>query len=264
MNRSVPDLLRCATLLATAIAMACTREPAADMPEDALDAAAVETALDAIRPDMIEHHIRVLADDSLAGRAPGTPGFAGAAAYAEATLASMGLEPAGVGGTYRQPVPLRESLVLETASGMSISTASGRWNLDYGTDFYLSPDPLRERVDIGDAPVAFVGYGVSAPGLGYDDYADIDVQGKIVAFLSGAPAAFPSNERAYYSSGATKDAEAIAPRRRRHAQLHLGPEDPRFRWDVNVARAKRGQLRLAGRRRRRRTAATRRSGVAPR
>ena len=61
-----------------------------------------------------------------------------------------------------------------------------------------------------EAAVAFVGYGVSAPGLGYDDYADIDVEGKIVAYLTGAPPAFPSNERAYYSSGATKQSEAIA------------------------------------------------------
>ena len=49
-----------------------------------------------------------------------------------------------------------------------------------------------------------VGFGVSAPDLGYDDYADADVDGKVVMYLSGAPAAFPSNERAYYSLGATK------------------------------------------------------------
>ena len=75
-----------------------------------LDTPTVEAALEAIDPEAIERHIRVLADDSLQGRAPGTRGFAGAAQYAEATLQALGLEPAGVGGTYRQPVALRGSV----------------------------------------------------------------------------------------------------------------------------------------------------------
>ena len=124
---------------------------------------------------------------------------------------------------------------------MRISSPSGGEELEYGADFYLSPDPLRETVSVSEAAVAFVGYGVSAPGLGYDDYADIDVEGKIVAYLTGAPPAFPSNERAYYSSGATKQSEAIA----RGAVGILSftyPGDPRFRWEVNLARSKRGSF----------------------
>lgn len=202
-----------------------------------LDAPELGAALESMSAEAIERHVRVLAHDSLGGRAPGTPGYAGAAAYVEASLEGLGLEPAGVDGTFRQPVSLRESLVVEAASGMSID---GR-GLEYDRDFYLSPDPLREAVSIIDAPVAFVGYGVSAPGLGYDDYADIDVDGKVVAYLSGAPQAFPSNERAYYSSGTTKQAEAVA----RGAIGFLtfwDPDDPRFRWEVNAARAKRGSF----------------------
>ena len=57
---------------------------------------------------------------------------------------------------------------------MSIAGASGTRELEYNEDFYLSADALREEVELDDVPVAFVGYGVSAPGLGYDDYADID------------------------------------------------------------------------------------------
>jgi hypothetical protein len=194
-----------------------------------------------IRPEAIDHHIRVLADDSLEGRAPGTRGFSGAAQYVETSLSTLGLDPAGIDGTYQQPVPLRESLVIEEASGMRISSPSGVEELGYGVDFYLSPDPLRETVTVSEAAVAFVGYGVSAPGLGYDDYANIDVEGKIVAYLTGAPPAFPSNERAYYSSGATKQSEAVA----RGAVGILSftyPGDPRFRWEVNLARSKRGSF----------------------
>jgi hypothetical protein len=207
----------------------------------ALDTPTVAAALDEIRPEAIDHHIRVLADDSLEGRAPGTRGFRGAAQYVETSLSALGLDPAGIDGTYQQPVPLRESLVAEEESGMRISSPSGVEELEYGVDFYLSPDPVRETVSVSDAAVAFVGYGVSAPGLGYDDYANIDVEGKIVAYLTGAPPAFPSNERAYYSSGATKQSEAVA----RGAVGILSftyPGDPRFRWEVNLARSKRGSF----------------------
>ena len=207
----------------------------------ALDTPSVEAALGEIRPEAIDHHIRVLADDSLEGRAPGTRGFSGAAQYVETSLSALGLDPAGIDGTYQQPVPLRESLVIEEESGMRISSPSGVEELEYGVDFYLSPDPLRETVSVSETAVAFVGYGVSAPGLGYDDYADIDVEGKIVAYLTGAPPAFPSNERAYYSSGATKQSEAVA----RGAVGILSftyPGDPRFRWEVNLARSKRGSF----------------------
>jgi Zn-dependent M28 family amino/carboxypeptidase len=65
------------------------------------------------------------------------------------------------------------------------------------------------------------------------------VKGKVVAYLSGAPAMLPSNERAYYSSGAVKEAEAIT----RGAIGTIGftsPDDPRFRWDVSVATGKQG------------------------
>jgi len=201
----------------------------------------VEAALDAVSPGLIEGHMSVLADDSLAGRGPGTAGYEGAAAYAERTLRSLGLEPAGEDGTYRQSVPLRRSTVIERESSLSITGPDGIHTLAYDQDYYLGADPLRETVALEDVPVAFVGFGVSAPDLGYDDYADLDVQGKVVAWLSGAPPAFPSNERAYYSSGATKTAEAIA-RGAIGTLTFWDPADPRLRWDVNAARAKRGSF----------------------
>jgi hypothetical protein len=111
--------------------------------------------------------------------------------------------------------------------------------MTYDVDYYLGADPLRESVEISEAPVVFVGFGVRAPGLGYDGYTDIDVEGKVVMFLSGGPAAFPSNERAYYSSGATKSAEAIS-RGAIGTMAFWAPDDPRLRWEVNANRSKRG------------------------
>jgi len=204
-----------------------------------LDSPEVEAALGAVESGAIEHHMRVLAHDSMQGRSPGSPGYEAAAGYAEQTLRDLGLQPAGEDGTYRQAVPLRRSTVVESESALSVWTPIGTTELTYDLDFYLGADPLREVAEIEEAPIAFVGFGVSAPGLGYDDYGDFDVEGKVVMFLNGAPASFPSNERAYYSSGATKQAEAI----RRGAigtMTFWAPDDPRLRWEVNANRAKRG------------------------
>lgn len=103
---------------------ACTGEaaPAADVD---LDSPEVSAALESIDAEAVERHIRVLAHDSLEGRAPGTPGFAGAARYVEERLREMGLQPAGGDGTFRQPVPLRRSTVVEEESRMSVGTADG-------------------------------------------------------------------------------------------------------------------------------------------
>ena len=217
-------------------------EPAdsAGTPPD-LDAPEVAAAMAAVTPEAVEHHMRVLADDSMMGRAPGTRGFEEAASYAEGVLRDLGLQPAGENGGYRQAVPLRHSTVVDPESRMSVQTPDGTRELAYDVDFYLGADPLRPAVELKDAPVVFVGYGVSAPGLGYDDYADADVAGKVVLFLNGAPSSFPSDERAYYSSGATKTSEALS-RGAVGTMTFWAPDDPRLRWDVNAARARRGSF----------------------
>lgn len=202
------------------------------------DTPEVEAALASITPDAIERHIRVLADDSLAGRAPGTEGYEGASRYVEAQLSALGLEPAGVDGGLRQPVPLQESLVDEAASGMSLTVAGRTHTFVYGEDFTLGANASRTESEVT-APVVFVGYGVSAPGLGYDDFANVDVEGKIVAYLTGAPPSLPSNQRAYYSSDAVKASEA-ASRGAVGVISFTYPDDPRFRWAVGVARSRRG------------------------
>ncbi|MGE3277944.1 MAG: M28 family metallopeptidase [Vicinamibacterales bacterium] len=220
---------------------ACGGSPApAGAPPLTIDAPEITTALDGVSAARIEQHMRVLADDKLEGRGLGSEGFEGALRYVEQTLTSDGLKPAGEDGGFRQRVPLRNSVVVQDESSMTVTTPSGRRRLTYGEDYLLSPDHRREATAVEDAPVVFVGYGVSAPGLGYDDYAaGVDVQGKVVAFLSGAPATLPSNERAYYSSGTVKEAEAVK-RGAIGTISFTSPDDPRFRWDVSVATSKQG------------------------
>ena len=84
--------------------------------------------------------------------------------YVEKTVTGYGLAPAGENGGFRQRVPLRNSAVVEDGSAMSVRAAGRTKTLVYGKDFLLGADPLREQVSIEDAPVVFVGYGVSAAG----------------------------------------------------------------------------------------------------
>lgn len=167
----------------------------------------VQQVARSVRPAAIEAHMRYLADDKLAGRKPGTPGYELAAQYVENQFRTLGFKPAGQRGTYRQAVPLRKAQVREEASSMTVIQDGQKRALVYGKNFFLSPN-FGLTISEVSAPVVFVGFGVSAPELGYDDYAGVDVRGKIVACFNGAPSTFPSNQRAY--SGSVKQEVAAA------------------------------------------------------
>jgi Zn-dependent M28 family amino/carboxypeptidase len=94
-----------------------------------------------------------------------------------------------------------------------------------GRDFMLLPDALRELTEVA-APVVYVGFGITAPELGHDDYAGADVRGKVVALLLGAPASFPNDQRAYYSARQLK-AETAAARGAVGLLSVLSPEEER-------------------------------------
>lgn len=179
----------------------CGQSTPTPIPADAQQAAR------SVRPDAIQNHMRYLADDKLEGRKPGTRGYELAAQYVQEQLKMLGFGPGGENDTYRQAVPLRRWQVREGASSLALLTNGREQPLTYGKQFILNPNPDTPIGDVS-APVVFVGYGVSAPELGYDDYAGIDVSGKIVAYFNGAPATFPSNQRAYYSSAKAEIAVA--------------------------------------------------------
>ena len=227
-----------------ALVAACGSSPAASAPQAdvavSLDTPAIDTALKGISDDRIKQHMTVLAGDELEGRGLGSKGYEGALQYVEKTLTTDGLAPAGEKGGFRQRVQLRNSMVVQKSSSFAVTTNGAKRTLVFGKDYLLSADQLREKTSIEDAQVVFVGYGVSAPAKGYDDYGTgVDVKGKVVAYLSGAPAKLPSTERAYYSSGAVKDAEAVK-RGAIGTISFTSPDDPRFRWDVSVATGAQG------------------------
>jgi Zn-dependent M28 family amino/carboxypeptidase len=150
-----------------------------------------------------------LADDLLEGREIGTRGYHLAARYVRSQFDSMGLSPAGDGGTYFQKVPLRRASVGASGSSLAILDATGRRTaLALGDDCVLLPS-FESGVREVKASLVFAGYGISAPELGYDDFTEIEPSGKVLVVLSGAPAAFGSVERAFYSSRDTKAAAAV-------------------------------------------------------
>jgi hypothetical protein len=93
--------------------------------------------------------------------------------------------------------------------------------------------------------IVFGGYGVTAPGQKYDDYATIDAKGKIVALFSGAPAPFPNAVRAHHASTPVKFANAA-----RHGAVGIiylisPAQASRMSWDIIASHAKSGAMQWA-------------------
>ena len=151
-------------------------------------------------------HITFLASDLLEGRDSGSPGFDIAAEYVASQFRQLGLTPAGDNGTYFQKVPLWASRPTDKGS-VVFKGRAGDVALLFGEDYFPGRSPVAGETRVA-APMVFVGYGVTAPEHGRDDYRDLDVKGKIVVALSGAPAGLQTEERAYYANGRTKRREA--------------------------------------------------------
>jgi hypothetical protein len=165
-------------------------------------------AMRQISPNAIRAHMAFLSDDLLEGRGTGTRGYDIAAHYVATQYAALGLEPAGEAGSYFQPVPFRRADLIESAASAVLRGPGGTKKLAYGTDFIFSKDPVHEETRL-EAPLVYVGYGVTAPEFNYDDYAGIDVTGKVIVYLRGAPPRFPHNELAYYSDQDVKLRNAV-------------------------------------------------------
>lgn len=138
-----------------------------------------------IETERLSAIVRELASDDYEGRAPGTPGGRKTVEYLIRQFAELGLEPGGVDGSWTHDVPMIHTLF------------QGPADLRFVVD--VKAQPLQQKLDIEastvrdvdsiaiDAPVVFVGFGASAPERGWDDYGDIDLQGKVALFLVNDP-----------------------------------------------------------------------------
>ncbi|MDO9172917.1 MAG: M20/M25/M40 family metallo-hydrolase [bacterium] len=126
--------------------------------------------------------VRALCAPELGGRLPGTAGYDEAMRYCSDRFAALGLEAGGDDGwSQRLTMELNQirscELTLVGADGVAEPLALGS---DFACRGFTGSG-------VADAPVAFVGYGLSLPGRGHDDYAGLDVRGKIVLAIKPAP-----------------------------------------------------------------------------
>lgn len=128
---------------------------------------------------------RTLASDEFQGRAPGSEGEQATVAWLVQRLSALGLEPAGVDGQWTQPVPLVHTRL--GGGTVTVTSTAGITGLPRPDDIYLSTVRPTDYVHIANAPMVFVGYGVTAPEQGWDDFKDVDVRGKVVVFLVNDP-----------------------------------------------------------------------------
>ncbi len=145
---------------------------------------ALAPALRAINADELLRHTRALADDSLEGRAPGTPGEDKAVAYLVDQFKRAGLVSGNPDGSYVQDVTL---LGITAHPEATFNVGSRVIPLSFPTDYVAVSRHERPTIDV-DAEMIFVGYGVVAPEYGWDDYKGVDVHGKTLVMLVNDPA----------------------------------------------------------------------------
>jgi Zn-dependent M28 family amino/carboxypeptidase len=158
----------------------------------------------------IAAHITFLADDLLEGRGTGTPGYDIAANYVAAQFQQLGLRPGGLSNTWFQSVPLLESTLVQDRVRFELRSGTETNVMEYNLDYLARPNPLGTNVTVT-APLMFVGYGVRAPELGYDDLPNVDLKGKIAVVLSKAPPRFPATALAHHAHARQK-AKALVER----------------------------------------------------
>ena len=161
-------------------------------------APAAIAALQCIRPENIETHVRFLSNDLLEGRWTGQRGGDIAAQYIAAQFALAGLKPAGDNGSYLQKVPM-VGVTPTAETRFTLVPAKGQ-KLDLKPlDDYVAYDQTQQPESNIDAEIVYVGYGIEAPEYHWDDYKGVDVKGKVLLMLVNQP---PSDDPKFFTGKA--------------------------------------------------------------
>jgi hypothetical protein len=146
----------------------------------------------AVAEERYLEHVKYLASDELAGRGNGTEGLERAAEYIAKQFERAGLSPAGENGSWFQPFQIVTGLDVRDGNRLTLGrpgAPAARFEL--GRSYLpLSVDADGQRQTAAadlELPVVFAGYGISAPGLQYDDYEGLDVRGKAVLVFMHEP-----------------------------------------------------------------------------
>lgn len=166
-----------------------------------------------ISADRLGRYISVLASDSFMGRKPFTESETKTINYLRDQFTALGLEP-GNGNSYFQDVPM-VNLAVNAAPTMQVQSPKGNFTLNGFDDYVIWTDKTDSSIAINNAEVVFAGYGVVAPEYKWNDYAGINVRGKIVlvlvndpGFNSGDSTLFKGKTMTYYGRWTYKFEEA--------------------------------------------------------
>lgn len=141
----------------------------------------------AISAEEYARHIATLSADEFEGRKPGTAGERKTVEYLVAEFKKLGLEP-GNGDSFLQQVP-----IVEITAGSDARLQLGSAELKYMQDMVIWTKRLVPEISLADSPLVFVGHGVVAPELGWNDYAGVDMRGKTAVILINDPG-FATND----------------------------------------------------------------------
>lgn len=168
----------------------------------------------ALNAQAIRAHADFLSSDLLEGRATGSRGYELAAAYVAAQFRQYGLTALsdskgdGKGDSYLQAVPLIEATVVLPGSSALLRRDGNTVNFEFSKDYLPSANFFNANSSLT-APLVFAGFGIDAPEFKYNDFADLELQGRIAVILSGAPERFSADARSYYAWRDTKYATLV-------------------------------------------------------
>ena len=191
MSAALPSTLRWPCLALGLLTLGACAGSADERP--AFDASAApdapQAALAAIDTVRMRAHIARLASDEFGGRGTGTEGERKTVAYITEQFRAAGLVGGMPDGSFTQDVPLRSVRVTETTPLAFRPDTGDPASFEPVADVALTTDTDRDAVALDGADLVFVGYGITNEAERWDDYAGVDVRGKVVvAFVNDPPA----------------------------------------------------------------------------
>ncbi len=182
-------------------------------------------------------HIRVLASDEFGGRQPGSAGEDKTVGYLREQLLRLGLQP-GNGDSFFQTVPMVETKADISTSHLQVTVAGKTQAMAFGDDMVMGTRTGKPDVEVQASPMVFVGYGVNAPEVGWNDYKGINVKGKTVVMLINDPgfhnhdaSLFEGRRMTYYGRWTYKFEEAARQGAAAAIIIHDTP-GAAYGWDV--------------------------------
>jgi Zn-dependent M28 family amino/carboxypeptidase len=230
-------------LVASALLVLTACERAAlELPKPVVSAA---PSVDSDATRRIEADLRFLADDLLEGRETGTRGFDVAALYVAERFRAIGLQPAGDDGSYFQQVPLLQATREAEGARFAIKRNGKVAELRFREQFLPNVNFNAGEHSL-EAPAVFVGQAVYAPELQHDDFAGLDLKGKIAVLFAGAPAKFDNDRRAFYSSQREKSRVLVERGAVGVVVLNNAGDEARYPWSRAADNWDKPGMRLRG------------------